>query len=62
MTEPWRVILEEDENGDVILPLGDEFMKEHGWEIGDTLKWKVKDGSAIITNVSKKKRDSNKTI
>jgi hypothetical protein len=33
------VTLEQDENGDLILPLGDELCKEVGWEIGDTIVW-----------------------
>ena len=31
--------LEQDENGDLILPLGDELCSELGWKIGDTIKF-----------------------
>jgi len=33
------VTLEKDENGELILPLSDELMKELGWKIGDTIEW-----------------------
>ena len=35
------VTIEEDENGDLYLPLGEgeELCKELGWEIGDTITW-----------------------
>ena len=47
----WSVTLQEDEEtGDLILPLPDEVMKSNGFEIGDTLRWKDnKDGSISIT-------------
>lgn len=33
------VNLEKDENGDLILPLGDELCSELGWKVGDTIEW-----------------------
>jgi hypothetical protein len=40
------VKLEQDENGDLILPLGDELCESVGWKIGDTIVWKDnEDGS-----------------
>jgi hypothetical protein len=33
------VELIEDENGDLILPLGDELCNEVGWKVGDTIEW-----------------------
>ena len=33
------VRLETDENGDLILPLGDELCSELGWKVGDTIEW-----------------------
>jgi hypothetical protein len=33
------VTLETDENGDLILPLGDEIFADLGWQIGDTVEW-----------------------
>lgn len=33
------VNLEKDENGDLILPIGDELCSELGWKVGDTIEW-----------------------
>ena len=33
------VTLEEDEDGNLVLPLSDEMMAELGWKIGDTINW-----------------------
>ena len=42
--------LEEDENGDLFLPLSDELLKEVGWKEGDNLNWKDNnDGSFTLT-------------
>jgi len=50
----WIINVEKDENGDFILPLGDEICKEAGWEIGDTLDWKdLGDGSWSLSKVEK---------
>ena len=44
------VKLEEDENGDLVLPLSDELLKQVGWKEGDNLKWKDNnDGSFQLT-------------
>lgn len=44
------VTLEEDENGDLVLPLSDEVLKEVGWKEGDNLNWKDNnDGSFTLT-------------
>jgi len=44
------VTIQEDENGELILPLGDNVCEELGWRIGDTLDWKDNgDGSWTIT-------------
>lgn len=46
----YTIKLEEDENGDLILPLSDKLLKEVGWKEGDTLEWKDnKDGSFGLT-------------
>ena len=45
------------ENGDAIVELPDELVKELNWEIGDTLKFKTnKDGSFTLTKKEKKER------
>ena len=35
----YNVKLEEDENGDLILPLNSDIMAQMGWDIGDELVW-----------------------
>ncbi len=50
--------LKEDENGDLILPLSDELLKEVNWKEGDTVQWEEhKDGSYSLT----KKNESTQT-
>jgi hypothetical protein len=47
--------LEEDENGDLILPLNQDILNSVGWDIGDTLIWEESfNGSYIL----RKKDDS----
>jgi hypothetical protein len=44
------VILEEDDEGNLVLPLSDDMLEELGWEIGDTIDWTDnKDGSWSMT-------------
>ena len=46
------VTIEEDENGDLILPVSDKICAELGWKIGDTLRWTSnQDGSFTISKV-----------
>lgn len=33
------VTLEEDDNGDLVLPLSEEILEQVGWQIGDTIQW-----------------------
>jgi hypothetical protein len=46
------VTLEQDENGDLILPLGEELCKEVGWEVGDTISW-IDNGNGSWTMIKK---------
>ena len=39
MSKSWVVTLEEDENGDLILPLSDEILENTGISLGDTVEW-----------------------
>lgn len=49
MSKSWIVTLEEDENGDLILPLSDEILEGTNIRIGDTVEWiDNKDGSWTI--------------
>jgi antitoxin component of MazEF toxin-antitoxin module len=49
------------ENGDAIVELPDELVKELDWQIGDTLDYQMKDGAVFIKNLSKEKRDASAT-
>ena len=35
----YQVSLEEDSNGDLVLPFDEDMLAELGWDVGDTLKW-----------------------
>jgi antitoxin component of MazEF toxin-antitoxin module len=54
-------VLEICENGDALVELPNELVKELNWEIGDTLDYELKDGSVFIKNLSKEKRDASAT-
>lgn len=45
----FTVTLEEDEFGDLILPIPDEVMEDLGWEIGDELEYSVDDSELSFT-------------
>ena len=48
----YSVTLEEDENGELILPIPEQILKEMNWKTGDTLKFNDnKDGSFSMTKV-----------
>ena len=49
------------ENGDAIVELPDELVKELNWQIGDTLDYQMKDEAVFIKNLSKEKRDASAT-
>ena len=54
----WIVNLEEDENGELILPLSDEILNEAGWKTGDSLDWKdLGDGSWSLSKVEKVEKE-----
>ncbi len=46
------------DNGDAIVELPDELVKELGWEVGDTLDYEMKNEAVYIKNLSKEKRDA----
>lgn len=61
MTKTWTVTLEEDtETGELILPFPPEFMEENDWQVGDNIKFIVKDQSCIIENLSWQERHKDK--
>jgi uncharacterized membrane protein (UPF0127 family) len=49
------------ENGDAIVELPDELVKELNWQVGDTLDYQMKDKAVYIKNLSKEKRDASVT-
>lgn len=54
-------VLEICENGDALVELPDELIKELNWEIGDTLDYELKNEAVFIKNLSKEKRDVSAT-
>ena len=54
------VKLEQDENGDLLLPLSEEVLKSVGWKVGDIIIWNEdKDGTFTLT---KKNEQSEKNL
>jgi antitoxin component of MazEF toxin-antitoxin module len=54
-------VIEICENGDAIVELPDELVKELDWRIGDTLDYQMKNKAVYIKNLSKEKRDASAT-
>lgn len=55
------VKLEEDENGDLILPIPQEFLEgEHPWLTDDVLLFRIEEDAVYITNKTLEERQSNK--
>jgi len=54
-------VIEICENGDAIVELPDELVKELNWQIGDTLDYQMKNEAVFIKNLSKEKRDASAT-
>ena len=45
-------------NGDGIIELDPEMVKELGWEVGDELDYQTKDGKIYIINLTRKKNET----
>jgi hypothetical protein len=56
MNKSWEVILEEDENGEIILPFPPELIRDYGWQEGDEIDFKILDKTVLITNRTAKAR------
>jgi hypothetical protein len=57
MNTQWNITLEEDANGELILPLGDEILEAAGWKTGDTIEWiDNKDGSWTMQKAQEKEQ------
>lgn len=60
--ESWIVTIEEDTNGDVILPFPPELIEKYNWIEGDEIDFEIKDRSIIITNHTAKMRTTENRI
>ena len=49
MSHRFTVHLEEDQFGDLIMPIPEEVLEELGWYVGDTLDYEIDGESLIIT-------------
>jgi antitoxin component of MazEF toxin-antitoxin module len=58
MNNSWEVILEEDEYGEIILPLPRDLIRKYKWQEGDDLEFEIEEGCVIVTNRSAKERES----
>jgi hypothetical protein len=45
------VTLDEDENGDLMLPIPNDIMDDLGWDDGDLLEWIVEDDHIVLRKV-----------
>ena len=43
----YTVTVEEDENGELVIPFTDEIMRDAGLAPGDTLRWKIQDDNTV---------------
>lgn len=50
----YYVELEEDGNGDLILPLPEEVIETLGWETNDLLTWDLKGDGIIVQRLNSK--------
>jgi bifunctional DNA-binding transcriptional regulator/antitoxin component of YhaV-PrlF toxin-antitoxin module len=63
MNKSWTVIVEEDEEGNCVLPFPAEMIEELGWLTGDILDMEVNEETGTITliNISCNERKANVT-
>ena len=50
----YYIELEEDSNGELILPLPEEVLETLGWETGDLLTWDLKGDGVIVQRLNSK--------
>lgn len=58
MKNSWEVILEEDSNGEIILPFPPELIRRYKWIEGDQLEFEINDKHVLITNLTAKMREN----
>ena len=47
----YTVILDEDENGDLFMPIPADFLDSLGWQEDDLLEWIVEDDQIVLRKV-----------
>jgi hypothetical protein len=52
MNKAWTVTVEEDEDGNAILPLPKEMIDELGWLNGDILDMDIEGDTVIVKNIT----------
>jgi len=61
MNKSWIVIVEEDEEGNAVLPLPQEMIDELGWLTGDVLDMNIDEETEtiVVVNLSCNERKAN---
>jgi len=61
MNKSWTVEVEEDEEGNAVLPLPQEMIDELGWLTGDVLDMNIDEdtGTIVVVNLSCNERKAN---
>ena len=57
MQDSWTVIIKEDKNGEIFLPLPAELIKKYNWLEGDDIDFEIKDDHVVVINLSAKMRE-----
>lgn len=50
--ESWVVSIDENEDGDLVLPLPNELLAALGWETGDHLSWAIREDGTVVLSQS----------
>lgn len=50
-TTDYTVTLDEDENGDLFMPIPADFLESLGWQEDDLLEWIVEDDQIVLRKV-----------
>lgn len=53
----FSITIEQDENGDVILPFPSALIEKYGWQPGDQIEWEIIPEGARIINRSAEQRN-----
>lgn len=51
MSKRFTVTVEENEYGELVLPIPDEICDELGWEVGDELEYQINDTEFILKKI-----------